>query len=462
VLKNKKDERGIVVRNKARLVAQGHTQEEGIDYDEVFAPVARIEAIRLFLAYASFMGFTDSEFPVKVYKVEKALDGLHQDPRAWYDVRPSNTPMDKENPWGKDGTGKDDLRYLKGHPKLGLWYPKESPFDLVAYLDSDYGGATQDRKSTTGGSQFLGRRLILWQCKKQKILATSTTEAEYVAAASCCGQVLWIQNQLLDYGRNLKLRDEDGISSLPDTKLFENLTLMGTGQPLLSPPLCLMIQHQGLLPLLLMRAAQKVEILKLKDRVKVLEDREGIAATRSGDDAPIKGRSIDEGDEATERISDDSEELARVLTSTDAATVLAGGIDVSTGSGSIPTAAPPVVDIHTGSDVVPTASPIVATATVVTLYSRRKGKEVMVESDTPKKQRTTTVDNEKLVFEPSRGVEPIMSFDAMGIKDDLLRGIYQHGFEKPSAIQQRAVRPIIEEVLRIKSMISTDTFHQSF
>nr|GEY00509.1 putative ribonuclease H-like domain-containing protein [Tanacetum cinerariifolium] len=112
VLKNTKDERGIVVRIKARLVAQGHTQEEGIDYDEVFAPVARIEAIRLFLAYASFMGFTiyqidvksaflygtideevymmqhpgfqDPAFPARVYKVEKAMYGLHQAPRAWY------------------------------------------------------------------------------------------------------------------------------------------------------------------------------------------------------------------------------------------------------------------------------------------------------------------------------------------------------------------------------------------
>nr|GFA97894.1 uncharacterized mitochondrial protein AtMg00810-like [Tanacetum cinerariifolium] len=160
---------------------------------------------------------------------------------GYSDVRSSNTPMDKENPWGKYRTGKDvdlhlyrsmigSLMYLtvsrldimfdvcacakhqvtpkechlhavkrifqclKGHPKLGLWYPKESPFDLVAYSDSDYGGATQDRKSTTGGCQFFGRRLISWQCKKQTIVATSTTEAEYFAAASCCGQVLWIQN----------------------------------------------------------------------------------------------------------------------------------------------------------------------------------------------------------------------------------------------------------------------------
>ncbi|GJR50758.1 putative ribonuclease H-like domain-containing protein [Tanacetum coccineum] len=114
VFRNKKDHRGIMVRNKARLVAQGHRQEEGIDYDEVFAPVARIEAIRLFLAYASYMdftvyqmdvksaflygtieeevyvnqppGFEDPEFPIKVYKVEKALYGLHQAPKAWYET----------------------------------------------------------------------------------------------------------------------------------------------------------------------------------------------------------------------------------------------------------------------------------------------------------------------------------------------------------------------------------------
>ncbi|GJV50737.1 putative ribonuclease H-like domain-containing protein [Tanacetum coccineum] len=92
------------------------------------------------------------------------------------------------------------FRYLKGQSKLGLWYPKDSPFDLVAYTNSDYYGASLDRKSTTGGCQFLGCRLISWQYKKQTMVANSTTEAEYVAASSCCGQVLWIQNQLLDYG----------------------------------------------------------------------------------------------------------------------------------------------------------------------------------------------------------------------------------------------------------------------
>nr|GEZ71883.1 uncharacterized mitochondrial protein AtMg00810-like [Tanacetum cinerariifolium] len=84
------------------------------------------------------------------------------------------------------------FRYLKGKPYLGLWYLKDSPFDLVAYSESDYAGASLDRKSTTGGCQFLGCRLISWQCKKQTVVATSSTEVEYVAAASGCAQVLWI------------------------------------------------------------------------------------------------------------------------------------------------------------------------------------------------------------------------------------------------------------------------------
>ncbi|GJS80750.1 putative ribonuclease H-like domain-containing protein [Tanacetum coccineum] len=94
------------------------------------------------------------------------------------------------------------FRYLKGQPKLGLWYPRDSPFDLEAFSNSDYAGASLDRKSTTEGWQFLRRRLISWQYKKQTIVANSTTEAEYVVVANCCGQVLWIQNQMLDYGFN--------------------------------------------------------------------------------------------------------------------------------------------------------------------------------------------------------------------------------------------------------------------
>ncbi|GJW95050.1 hypothetical protein Tco_0174722 [Tanacetum coccineum] len=82
------------------------------------------------------------------------------------------------------------FRYLKGQPKYGLWYLRDSPFDLEAFYDSDYAGASLDRKSTTGGCQFLGKRLISWQCKKKTIVANSTTEAKYVTTANCCGQNL--------------------------------------------------------------------------------------------------------------------------------------------------------------------------------------------------------------------------------------------------------------------------------
>nr|GFB33498.1 hypothetical protein [Tanacetum cinerariifolium] len=122
--------------------------------------------------------------------------------------------------------------------------------------------------------------------------------------------------------------------------------------------LCTSLQRQHS-ELLAKFQAQDVEILRLKERVQVLEDREGVAAKQSGDDAPIKGMSINEGEAAAERISNDSEDIARVLTSMDTATVLAGGIDVPTGSGSIPTADPPAIVISTCSEVAPTASPIV-------------------------------------------------------------------------------------------------------
>ncbi|KAJ9545432.1 hypothetical protein OSB04_025139 [Centaurea solstitialis] len=91
------------------------------------------------------------------------------------------------------------FKYLKGQPRLGLWYRNDTSFDLVAYTDSDYGGANLDRKSTSGGCQFLGGRLVSWQCKKQTTVSQSTTEAEYIAASQCCSQVLWIQNQMQDY-----------------------------------------------------------------------------------------------------------------------------------------------------------------------------------------------------------------------------------------------------------------------
>ena len=92
------------------------------------------------------------------------------------------------------------FRYLKGTPNLGIWYPKDTGFDLIGYTDSDFAGCKIDRKSTSGSCQFLGRRLVSWYSKKQHFVSTSTAEAEYIAAGSCCAQILWMKNQLQDYG----------------------------------------------------------------------------------------------------------------------------------------------------------------------------------------------------------------------------------------------------------------------
>nr|GEW51321.1 uncharacterized mitochondrial protein AtMg00810-like [Tanacetum cinerariifolium] len=158
------------------------------------------------------------------------------------DGKSASTPVDTKKPLLKDPDVKRIFRYLKGKLHLGLWYPKDSPFNLVAYSDSDYARASLDRKSTIGGCQFLGCRLISWQCKKQTVVGTSSIEAEYVAAASCCAQVLWIQNQLLDYGRKviitedsvrqvLHLDDADSIDCLPNEEIFAELARMGYKKP---------------------------------------------------------------------------------------------------------------------------------------------------------------------------------------------------------------------------------------
>nr|GEX49403.1 uncharacterized mitochondrial protein AtMg00810-like [Tanacetum cinerariifolium] len=139
------------------------------------------------------------------------------------------------------------FRYLKGQPKFGLWYPKDSPFDLVAYTDSDYAGASLDRKYTTGGCQFLGYRLISWQCKKQTVVANSTIEAEYVVASSCCRQ-FWTTTKAKSINgeaqihakvdgkkviifeasirRDLQFADKEGVVCLPSDTIFKQLTLM--------------------------------------------------------------------------------------------------------------------------------------------------------------------------------------------------------------------------------------------
>jgi len=95
------------------------------------------------------------------------------------------------------------FRYLKGTPNLGLWNPKDAGFELIDYSDSDFTGCKLDRKSTTGGCQLLGGKLVSWTSKKQNSVSISTAEVEYVVAGSCCAQVLWMRNQLLDYDLQL-------------------------------------------------------------------------------------------------------------------------------------------------------------------------------------------------------------------------------------------------------------------
>nr|GEU68627.1 putative ribonuclease H-like domain-containing protein [Tanacetum cinerariifolium] len=304
IFKNKKDERSLVIRNTTRLISVGYSQQEGIDYDETFAPVARIEAIRLFLAYAAHKDFTVSQMDVKtaflngiikeevyvgqppgfvskqypdhVYALDKALYGLKQAPEAWYDILSQflidsdlmvkhfemsmmgemkffpelqvnqflngifinqskyildilkrfamencdtvSTPMVEQAKLKLDLIGKPvdhtdyrsmigslmyvtssrpDImfttcmcvryqanpneyhvsavkrifRYLKGTINLGLWYPKDSGFDLTAYSDADHAGCHLDRK-----------------------------KSEYVAVSSCYAQVLWMRTQSTNYG----------------------------------------------------------------------------------------------------------------------------------------------------------------------------------------------------------------------------------------------------------------------
>ena len=377
VFRNKLDEHGIIIRNKARLVAKGYNQEEGINYEETYAPVARLEAIRMLLAYASIMNFKLYQMDVKsaclngliqeevyveqppgfeipdkpnhVYKLQKALYGLKQAPRAWYE-RLSNFLLEKEFSRGKVDTtlfikrkhndillvqiyvddiifgstndslckefsldmqsefemsmmgelkyflglqikqtqegifinqskyckelikrfgmdsakhmstpmstncylDKDEsgqsidikqyrgmigsllylsasrpdimfsvcmcarfqsnpkqshlsavkriMRYLLGTINLGLWYPKNSTCNLIGYSDSDFAGSKTDRKSTSGTCQFIGSALVSWHSKKQNSVALSTAEAEYISAGSCCAQILWMKQQLSDYG----------------------------------------------------------------------------------------------------------------------------------------------------------------------------------------------------------------------------------------------------------------------
>nr|GEU97550.1 hypothetical protein [Tanacetum cinerariifolium] len=393
---------------------------------------------------------------------------ISQSPRGIFinqskSCEPVDTPMVEKSKLDEDKEGKAvDSSHYRGMIGTLLYLTASRP-DLQFAIYVDHAGCQDTRRSTSGSLQFLGDRLISWSSKRQKSVAISSTEAEYISLSKHIDiryhfikeQVengvieLYFVNteyQLADLftkalGRDriefpinkLGMRNftsetlkqlmnevdearvakssvlptvaDKPVSPVRDVSkgeacltesgfiadqdratIVKSSTLPHDSTPSVTSPaadddsmqhniseltaLCTNLQRQYS-ELHVKFQAQEEEIVKLKDKVKVLEDREGVAVKQSGDDAPIKGRSINEGEAAAERISNDSDEIARVLTSMDAATVLARGIDVPNGSGFILTAGPPATVISTGSEVGPTASPIVI---------RRKGKEVMVES----------------------------------------------------------------------------------
>nr|GEV68251.1 ribonuclease H-like domain-containing protein [Tanacetum cinerariifolium] len=199
VFRNKKDERGIIVRNKTRLVVQGYTQEEGIDYDEVFAPIARIEAIGLFFAYASFMRFIVYQMDVKsVFLYGTIEEEVYvcqpfgfQDPYFPNKVyKTSNTPMEPSKALIKDAEAEDVDVHLYRSMIGSLMYLIASRPNIMFAV---YVCACARFQVTPKTSHLYA----------QTVVANSTTKAKYVTAVSSCGKVLWSQNQMLDYGFNL-------------------------------------------------------------------------------------------------------------------------------------------------------------------------------------------------------------------------------------------------------------------
>ncbi|GJX23521.1 copia protein [Tanacetum coccineum] len=215
IFKIKLDEYGDVLKNKARLVAKGYRQEAGIDFEESFAPVARLEAIRLFIAHAASMNMVIFQMDVKTAFLNGELNEVVYVSQPEGFVDPEHPSHDLQKAWSILHSSREKqakptemhltaikriFRYLKGTINMGLWYPKDSGFELKAFADADYAGCHDTRRSTSGSAQFLGHRLVSWSSKKQKSTAISTTEAEYIALSGCCAQILWMRSQLRDYG----------------------------------------------------------------------------------------------------------------------------------------------------------------------------------------------------------------------------------------------------------------------
>ncbi|GJR58602.1 retrotransposon protein, putative, unclassified [Tanacetum coccineum] len=211
--------------------AKGYGQEDGIDFEESFAPVARLEAVRIFVAYAAHKnfpiyqmdvkttflngplkeeifvrqpdGFVDPDFPNHVYRLKKAPYGLKQAPRACTPMPTTKLDADLH------GTQVDQTKYhsmigglmylTASRPDIAFATFVYSGFELIAYSDADLAGCNDDCKSTSGGIQFLGDKLVSWSSKKQDCTTMSTAEAECVSLSACCAQVIWMRTQLLDY-----------------------------------------------------------------------------------------------------------------------------------------------------------------------------------------------------------------------------------------------------------------------
>nr|GEU55019.1 retrovirus-related Pol polyprotein from transposon TNT 1-94 [Tanacetum cinerariifolium] len=230
---------GGILKNKARLVARSYRQEEGIDFEESFDLVARLEAIRIFFAYAPHKNMVVYQMDVKTAFVERKYGFESCDPvdtpmveKFKLDEDTEGKPVDPSHYHGMIGTllylttSRHDLQfsicmcaryqarptkkhlhavkrifwYLRGTASRGLWYLKDSSITLAAFVDADHAGCQNTRRSTSGSLQFLGDRLISWSSKRQKSDPISSMEAEYIALSGCRAQILRMRSQLTDYG----------------------------------------------------------------------------------------------------------------------------------------------------------------------------------------------------------------------------------------------------------------------